>query len=136
MGLIGPWLLYAMAGLCWINDWPWLVAVVGVSWGLDAKQGFIVLLVGISAAFILEAVLARLRPKVRTASLAVDVGLEGAALAGFALLWGALPGVVVWQLMFGADASMRAHRLLAVTGRRVVLRAIRFLAAVLIINVH
>jgi hypothetical protein len=38
--------------------------------------------------------------------------------------------------MFGADASMRAHRLLAVTGRRVVLRAIRFLAAVLIINVH
>ncbi|PSR24096.1 MAG: hypothetical protein C7B45_00315 [Sulfobacillus acidophilus] len=128
--------LYALAGLGWTNDWPWLLLVVGVAWGSGNRLRPAIFVGELIAALLLESMLARLLPKARTASLAVDLGWEGAALAGFALLGGAIGGIFLWQLAFGVDASRRAQRLLTDMRRRLVVRTIRVLAAVLVVAVR
>lgn len=128
-----------MAGLCWVNDWPWLVAIVGGAWALNMGHWPASpwpLVIQMSVAFGLEIFFAVELPRPRGDRLTVDLGLQGAALAGLALLWGALPGVFLWQWALGADAVWRARRLSQLMERRLLLRTGRFLAAVFLILWH
>jgi hypothetical protein len=123
------WLLFAVAASAVVN-WPWLILLAGWSWALSIGHWPLSpwLLVGqLAGVLAAEAILIAWSRRIRTPEFAVTT-LEGAALAGFALLWGTIAGTFAWQISLGFDAVGRlralrqsAVRLMLIRGARVVL---------------
>lgn len=121
------WLLVVLA-FAFFNDWPWLIALVGLSWVLSYghwPSSYWVLLVELVSVFSVEFILALYTPKRRVHDTSKGVALEGAALGGSTMLWGSVFGLLLWQASLGFDAAARMHRLATTVTRRVTLRGIR-----------
>ncbi|MDA8205425.1 MAG: hypothetical protein M0Z36_05100 [Thermaerobacter sp.] len=125
--------LLALAGLAWLSDWPWLIVVVGLCWVFRVGHWSSpwVWVLGLSGAFLIEALLAWQLPKSRQSLPPSDLIMEGAALSGLSLLWGLVPGLIFWQAALGRDAMARTEHLLRRAGKKALLRSVRVILGVL-----
>lgn len=121
------WLLLLVA-ISGFSDWPWLIAVAGLSWVLSlghwpaSPSVLVAEIIGVTA---VEGILAALRPAQRLEIQARGVGLQGAALGGLALLGGLWTGLLLWQVALGADAIHRGGLLFTNWRRTAYLRLVR-----------
>lgn len=123
------WLLLVLAASALVN-WPWLLLLVALSWVLQIGHGPSspgVLIVPLMAALVAEAFLVAASRRVHASNLGTTV-LEGTVLGAFALLWGTIVGLIVWQVSLGFDAIARMRtlqrsmvRLLIIRGARMIL---------------
>lgn len=122
-----------------VNDWPWLIGILGLLWVFPAGQAPVA---GWSGLFVIlgvlgtELVLAMLRPSKERRSEFTVVGLEGACLSLFALLVGPLVGPLFWQLALGFDATRRLGQLMKTLRRTVWLRATRVVAGIALVVLY
>lgn len=136
--MLWVWLLLVLA-FAVFNDWPWLLALVGLSWLLSWGRWPISpwpLWLSFILGFAVEVVLALFRPRRKIGRLATGATLEGAALGGFLLLWGTLPGLLLWQGALGFDALARLHTLMMTAGRLAILRGSRVALGILYIVLY
>ncbi len=132
------WLLFILL-FALFNDWPWLLALVGLSWLLSWGHwpaSPMPLVVELVLAFAVEVALAALVPRRRVQRMTTGATLEGAALGGFVLLWGTFPGLMLWQASLGFDAASRMHTVMVTAGKRAVLRGGRVAAGILFIVLY
>ena len=131
------WLALVLC-LGWFRNWPWLLVVAALSWPLSYPHWpssvwpLVIEIVGVLTAEVLLAYTGR----EHTEPLAEGAALEGAALAGFALLWGTFPGMVAWGGGLGMDAASRVRRVMRTVGREVLIRTVRVMLGVVFVVLY
>lgn len=132
---MSTWWLWFLLVTFFVSDWPWLLILVGVAWAFHGAgtltAGWAVAATG---ALALEVMLFRFQPQKSMG--ARDVAMEGAALGGSVLLWGTLPGLLIWQAALGFDAASRLHTLVKMAGRRLLWRSLRVAAGIVFLLVY
>ncbi len=131
------WLALVLC-LGWFRNWPWLLVVAALSWPLSYPHWpstvwpLVFEIVGVLAA---ESVLAYASREHRQ-TMAAGAALEGAALGGFALLWGTFPGILAWGGSLGLDAASRGRRFIKTVGRQALVRTARVLLGVVFVVLY
>ena len=121
-------LLATLAFGAWLTDAPWLILMGGLTWGLHVGRGApstALLLTEVAGVLAAEGLLAFLRPKAALGPKTSAAALEGAALGGFTLLLGTVPGLVLWQASLGRDAVSRMRSLMRMVRREAMVRSVR-----------
>ncbi len=131
------WLALVLC-LGWFRNWPWLLVVAVLSWALSYPHWpstvwpLVFELVGVLGA---ETILAYVGRQ-HTETMVEGTVLEGAALGGFALLWGTFPGILAWGGSVGLDAASRVHHAIRVAGRQALVRTVRVLLGVVFVILY
>lgn len=128
------WLLLVVL-LSWTANWPWLIAVVGLSWIGHWPSSAQVLVWELILVLAFEGGLAFLTTRWRAREVAT-VAMEGVAVGPFALLWGAVLGLVLWQAALGFDALSRMKRLKVELKHVILIRGLRAAAGLLFVLLY
>lgn len=130
------WVVESLAWMaCLFTDGPWLIAIVAleVVGGRAFYRDWLVVMTEFAIAIVIELILRRMPSANRVLPKAYDAALQGAAIGGYTILFGTLPGLLLWQLSLGVDAEHRMHKLLAMTKQRMMPRGIRLVAGILLV---
>lgn len=134
---MSAWFVIPFIGMV-VTDWPWLLVMVVIQWGLAFSDLGTISWIFISevvVVFGIEAGLAWFMPRSSAASSERRLWTESLTLLWLSLYLGALFGIAVWQGTVGFDAGIRVHQWIKNLVRKSLLRGIRLVVNLLLLTI-